>query len=291
MGDSGMMNNGDYYGIFYPHNCQSVAADGKTLEAARILGKTEDLAFLTTAYEQAKEDLLTSMRENLVQEDGYTVIPSVPNVPMSSTYGALYAFYPCGLVDAEEPMIVETAKFIQGKQISEGGLPIGTGWQKEGLWVAMALNNFARAYLRMGKFEDARKFLYPALNHASSFVTWCEERGAEKGSKEITGDRQHLWTPLSVCQYLTEALFFEDDKTVHICAGICPEWLAEGKKIVVKRYKSHYGNTDFVIENRNGAFHYELHTERPIEKEILVYLPGENGMVPRKADRRNVVVG
>ena len=291
MGDCGMMNNGDYYGIFYPHNCLSVAADGKTLEAARILGKTEDIAFLTTAYEQAKEDLLTSIRENLVQEDGYTVIPSVPNVPMSSTYGALYAFYPCGLVEAEEPMIVETAKFIQGKQISEGGLPIGTGWQKEGLWVAMALNNFARAYLRMGKFEDARKFLYPALNHASPFVTWCEERGAEKGSKEITGDRQHLWTPLSVCQYLTEALFFEDDKAVHICAGICPEWLAEGKKIAVKGYKSHYGNTDFVIENRNGAFHYRLRTERPIEKEILVYLPGENGMVPTKADGRNVVVG
>jgi tetratricopeptide (TPR) repeat protein len=284
MGDCGMMNNGDYYGIFYPHNCLSVAADGKTLEAARILGKTEDIAFLTMAYEQAKEDLLASMRENLVQEDGYTVIPSVPNVPMSSTYGSLYAFYPCGLVSADEPMILETVKFIQGKQISEGGLPIGTGWQKQGLWVAMALNNFARAYLRMGKFDEARKFLYPALNHASLFVTWCEERGAEKGSKEISGDLQHLWTPLSVCQYLTEALFFEDEKAVHICAGICPEWLAEGKKIAVKGYKSHYGNTDFVIENRNGEFYYELKTERPIEKEILMYLPGENGMEPMKAD-------
>lgn len=87
-------------------------------------------------------------------------------------------------------------QFIEGKKISEGGLPVGTGWQKEGLWVAMALCNFARTYLRLGEYELAKKYLYPALNHASKFVTWCEERGAEKNSKTITGDLQHLWTPV-----------------------------------------------------------------------------------------------
>ena len=275
MGDCGMMNNGDYYGTFYPHNCLAVAADGQVLEAARILGKTEDVALLTEVYEQAKEALLTSVRDNLAEIDGYRIVPPVAHAPITSMYGCLYSVFPGNLISSDDPMIRDTVRYLENRKVSEGGLPVGMGWMKEGLWVAMALSNVARAYLRMGMYEEARKYLYPALNHASYFVTWCEERGAEANSEKISGDKQHLWTPLSVCQYLTEALFFEDADGVHICAGACPEWLSDGKEISVKGFYSHYGKTDFTVRNVGGAYTFDIKTERKIEKNVWLHLPSE----------------
>lgn len=275
MGDCGMMNNGDYYGVFYPHNCLAVAADGQVLEAAKILGKTEDIAFLTRAYEEAKAALLTSIKENTIEIDGYRVIPPIAHAPITSMYGCLYSVFPGNLISGEDPIVTDTVRYLENKKVSEGGLPIGMGWMKEGLWVAMALSNVARAYLRMGMYEEARKYLYPALNHASPFVTWCEERGAEANSEKMSGDKQHLWTPLSVCQYLTEALFFEDENYVHICAGACPEWLSDGKEISVNGFYSHYGKTDFTVRNINGEYTLDIRTERKIEKELLLHLPDE----------------
>ena len=275
MGDCGMMNNGDYYGVFYPHNCLSVAADGQVLEAAKILGKTEDIALLTTVYEEAKSALIASIKENLYEIDGYRIVPPIANATITSMYGCLYSVFPGNLITGDDPMIKDTIRYLENKKVSEGGLPVGMGWMKEGLWVAMALSNIARAYLRMGMYEEARKYLYPSLNHASPFVTWCEERGAEPNSDKISGDKQHLWTPLSVCQYLTEALFFEDENAVHICAGACPEWLSDGKEISVKGFYSHYGKTDFAVKNIGGKYTFDIKTERKIEKDIYLHLPDE----------------
>lgn len=273
MGDCGMMNRGDYYGVFYPHNILSVAADFKTLEAAKILGKDEDVTSLTAICEEAKNALMTSIRENLAEVDGCHIIPSVAGASLTSLYGCLYALFPAGLLSADDPIMKDTVRLIETGKQSEGGLPIGMGWMRDGLWVAMALSNVARTYLRMGLSAEAVKYLYPALNHASPFVTWCEERGAEAGATKISGDKQHLWTPLSVCQYLTEALFFEDDEAVHICAGIMPEWLSEGKEISVKGYRSHYGKTDFTVKNTDTDYTFSINTERKIKKEIRVHLP------------------
>jgi len=273
MGDCGMMNRGDYYGVFYPHNILAVAADFKTLEAARILGREQDVLLLTELCEEARRDLTVSLRANLAEVNGCRIIPSVAGAPLTCLYGCLYAFFPAGFLSCEDPIVKDTVRLIeQGKQ-SEGGLPIGMGWMRDGLWVAMALGNVARAYLRMKGSVDASKYLYPALNHASPFVTWCEERGAEAGAAKISGDRQHLWTPLSVCQYLTEALFFEDENAVHVCAGIVPAWLSEGKEISVKGYRSHYGKTDFSVKHTQDGYSFSIRTERPIEKEIWVHLP------------------
>lgn len=273
MGDCGMMNNGDYYGVFYPPNCQSVAADFKTLEAAQILGKTEDIPFLTEVCRKAKDDLLRSIRANLVHQDGFTLIPPIAGAPVSSIFGCLYSFYPCNLVEADDPMIQETVRYIESKQISEGGLPLGTGWLKDGIWVAMALNNIGRAYLRLGKYDIARKYLYPALNHASYFVTWCEERGAEKGSTTISGDAQHLWTPLSICQYMAEAFFFENESSIHLCAGVCPQWLLESGKMGVKGLRTPYGKMDLQVTLKGGEYRLKLSSEREITKPILLHLP------------------
>ena len=43
MGDGGLWNDGDLYGVFFTHNIWAVYGDKCSLEAAEILGKTEDI--------------------------------------------------------------------------------------------------------------------------------------------------------------------------------------------------------------------------------------------------------
>ena len=277
MGDCGLMNGADYYGVYYPLNAMAIAADRKTLEAAEILGKTEDVAMLTALCEEAEKAFFDSLYANLTEIEGCLMMPAAPNAPASSIYGCMFPFFPARLVGADEPMIRGAVSYIEGKRLSEGGLPLGTGWQRDGLWVAMALGSIARTYLRLGLYKEARKYLYPALDHASPFVTYCEERGGEKKSARKTGDLHHLWTPLSVCQYMVDAFWFEE-KEVHVCAGIVPEWLTEGKRIALSGLKTHYGATDILVTLESGEVTLTVKTERPMEKDVMFHLPRVDGV-------------
>ncbi len=269
MGDAGLMNNSDYYGYFYPHNCMSVAADGLTVKAAEILGKKEDLKILTEIYESAKRDIIKSMRENSVKESDYEWIPGTFNAETTSLFGCLSSYYPCGILDKDDPLIKGTLRRVEEKGISEGGLPVGTGWLKDGLWVAMALDNFSAAYLEMERYDDAAKFLYPVLNHASPFVTWCEERGVEPGSAVKTGDWQHLWTPLSVGRYVRDALINEKKGALNILCGIPREWLADGCEISVKGAVTYLGKIDFAAKRTRNKLVLRLKSDKDLQRVIL----------------------
>jgi hypothetical protein len=87
MGDAGLMNGSDYYGVFYPGNCLSVAADGLTLEAARLLGMEEDIPLLEEVFESARSDLLRSIARNSVKEGDIEYIPGIAGADNSSLYG------------------------------------------------------------------------------------------------------------------------------------------------------------------------------------------------------------
>ena len=277
MGDCGMMNGADYYGVFYSINCQALAADRLTLEAAEILGKTEDVIALRKMYERAKDDLLLSIRENAVREDGYIRMPSVVTAPPTCLYGSLFGFWPAEILEKEDPIIAGTLQYTESRSISEGGLPMGTGWMKDGLWVAMALGCLARTYLRMGLYEKARAYLYPTLNHASPFVTYCEERGWEKNSERISGDKQHLWTPLSVCQYMVDAVYLSFTGENHLLAGICPEWLENGALFAVENLKTPFGNMTLSIQKETEAYCFSVETERPMTGKTVLHIPCAEG--------------
>ncbi|MDR2439859.1 MAG: hypothetical protein LBE12_10880 [Planctomycetaceae bacterium] len=279
MGDCGLMNGSDYYGVFYPTNCLSAAADGLTLEAAKILELTEDIKLLEEIYQDAKTDLVNSIRNNAQNDNGVPYIPGIAGASNASLFGCLYAFYPAHLLEKEDPLIQGTLHLIESKKMSEGGLPVGTGWMKDGLWVAMALDNIASTYLRMDRFDKASKYFYPVLNHASPLVTWCEERGVAKGTTEKSGDLQHCWTPVSVCHFLREMMILEDTSVLHIAAASPRKWLETGLEIGVKKARSWYGILDFSItRTKENRIEIAFSCERPLDVETIFHirLPLEN---------------
>ena len=192
MHDCGM-NDATGTRVFIPHNTWAVYADKVALDVARLLGKTQDIGELEAIYQAGREDLLAAIDHGAIQEDGYRWIPSSPGDPSGSFWGALNTVHPCGLLGLDDPLVEGTITKMESFQ-SEGGLTKFTGWQKEGLWVAVVLDNLGMVYLARGESDKFARQLYAAVNHASLLDTWPEEHHERPGTTTVTGDRQHIWT-------------------------------------------------------------------------------------------------
>ena len=235
MGDCGLLDGDDLFGVFLPHNIWTVFADLMTLEAARILKKSDDIKELSHIHRTALHDLKWSLEYGAISENGYRWIPGVANKTDGSRWGAIYAAFPCGILPRNHELVDGTIRKLESF-ISPGGIPVNTGWLKDGLWVAIALDNLAEVLLFRNEGDKAVKYLYATLNHGTPLYSWCEERGQEPGSEECTGDLQHLWTPLAVGRFIRDALVMEDGDTLHVAHGTARQWLGSGKPIGVKKY-------------------------------------------------------
>ncbi|MDP4184295.1 MAG: hypothetical protein Q8862_03920, partial [Bacteroidota bacterium] len=229
-GDCGLMNDGDLYGVYIPHNIFSVYADRCTLEAAEILNKTDDIAELKKIFETAHKDLLTALDRGAINEGDYRWIPGVPGKTGGSSWGSLYAVSPCKLIDPNHKLVTGTIRRIESN-ISRGGQPLHNGWMDDGSWVAITLDNLAEAKLAQGNGDAAVKYLYSTLNHGTPLYTWCEERGQEPNTTKTSGDRQHLWTPVAIVRILRDMFVLEDGKGINLAVGTAREWLASGKMV------------------------------------------------------------
>jgi hypothetical protein len=244
MGDCGLKDGEDLYGVFLPHNCWAVYADRMTCEAADILGKSGEIEALKKIRDTALADLLTALDKGAITEGDYRWIPGVPGKTCGSRWGALNALMPCGIVKTDDPLITGTMKKLRAN-MSQGGLPLNTGWMANGLWVAIALDNLAEAHLLRGEGDEAADLLYATLNHGTPLYTWCEERAPEPGAAETTGDRQHLWTPVAVVRAVRDSFLLEEDNVLQMAPGVPRSWLATGKPVGIAAAPTHFGEVSF----------------------------------------------
>jgi hypothetical protein len=247
MGDCGLKDDDCLYGVFLPHNIWSVYADRLSAEAAEILARTSDAAELRKIHETALADLRQTLDRGAITEKEYRWIPGVPGKPCGSRWGALNALFPCGILPADHELISGTIRHIRSR-LSPGGLPLNTGWLVEGMWVAIALDNLAEAHLVRNEGDAAADLLYATLNHATPLYTWCEERGPLPGAKEITGDRQHLWTPVAVVRAIRDCLVMEDGNALHLARGTPRDWLAGGQPVGIAGAATHFGPIAYEVQ-------------------------------------------
>jgi len=247
MGDAGLMNDGDLYGVFIPHNIWAVYADRLSVEAGEILGKRRDVKELKGIYETARDDLLQAIERGAIREKEYRWIPGVPGKTSGSRWGVLNALFPCGLLPADHELITGTLRHIEAN-VSKGGIPIHTGWMADGMWVAITLDNVAEVHLARGNGDAAARYLYATLNHGTPLYTWCEERGQEPGTSKCSGDRQHLWTPVAVVRCLRDCLAMEDGDGLHLALGTDREWLGSGKPVGFANAATHFGRVSFEMQ-------------------------------------------
>ena len=245
MGDAGLKDGDDLYGVFLPHNIWAVYADQLSVEAAQILGKTKDLPELRRIYEIALADLRQALDRGAIREADYRWISAVPGKVTGSRWGAVNAAFPCGLLPPDHELITGTIRKME-ERLSPGGLPIHTGWMVDGMWVAITLDNLAEVLLQRDDGDAVARYLYATLNHGTPLYTWCEERGQQPGTTECSGDRQHLWTPVAVVRMIRDCLLFEDSRCLHVGRGLDRDWLAAGP-VGVRRGPTHFGPVSFTL--------------------------------------------
>jgi len=156
--------------------------------------------------------------------------------------------------------------------MSPGGLPLNTGWMPDGLWVAIALDNLAEAHLVRGEGDEASELLYATLNHGTPLLTWCEERGQEPGTAASSGDRQHLWTPVSVVRAVRDVLVMEDGAELHLARGTHRAWLGNGGRVGIHEAPTHFGRISYEMA-------YDAQTRR-IRGRVQFPENGVRGPIP-----------
>lgn len=238
-GDCGLFDGEDYYGVYYPHNFWAVFADACAAEAARILGRPEQKE-LEEIYEKARADLLASLAAGAILEEDYRWIPAAPGKTTGSRWGALNALFPCRLLPPDHELITGTIRKMEAR-MSPGGLPIHTGWQKDGMWVAITLDNLGQALLARGEGDKVAEYLYAVLNHGTPLYSWCEERGQEPGNANCTGDRQHLFTPVAVLRAVRDSFVMEENDGLQLALGAARDWLGSGEPIGIQNAPTHFG--------------------------------------------------
>jgi hypothetical protein len=247
MGDGGLMDDNSYYGIFYTHNIWAVFEDSLAYRAAMILNRQEEARELRQIYETSRSDLITAMeRGAIIDGNGTRRLSSLPGKISGSCWGLLNAIYPAGILPGNHELMNNTIGYIE-RRMSPGGIPVHTGWMADGMWVAITLNDFAEAHLARNEGDIANSMLYSTLNHGTPLYTWCEERGQDPDTKETSGDRQHLWTPVAVVRCTRDIMIMEDGNTLHLLRGIARGWLTSGEYTGIENASSHFGQISFKV--------------------------------------------
>jgi hypothetical protein len=288
-GDCGLMNGDDMYGVFFPHNIWSVFADRCTLEAAEILGLTNDTSELKKIYESAYNDLMKAIDRGAIREKDYRWIPGVPGKTYGSCWGALNILFPCRLLPADHELVSGTLRKIE-MNISKGGQPVHTGWMADGAWVAITLDNIAEANLVRGCGDAAIRYLYSTLNHGTPLYTWCEERGLEPGTSKCSGDRQHLWTPVAVVRLIRDILVMEDGDGINLALGTSREWLASGETVGICGASTHFGKISYSMQYDSAAL--KVNGEISLEDNwsaawVVLHIRLPEGLKIKSVDRRS----
>ena len=241
-------------GFFFAHNIWPVYADRLTIEAAEILGKTEDLPELREIYEHGLEDLLQCLEAGSIQAEGYRWIPGSPGQTSGSQWGTLHILFPCGILPPDHELVTGTIRYMESN-LSPGGLILLSEGRSDHMWVSTTLDHLAAAYLARGEGDAFAKCLYAVLNHGTPLYTWSEMRGKDPGSEIVLGDRQHLYSPVVVVQAIRYSLVMEDRDVLHLACGTAREWLASGRPVGIAKAPTHFGLVSFQIQydsaNRN----------------------------------------
>jgi hypothetical protein len=250
MGDCGLKDGGDFFGVFYPHNFLHCLGLEVNAWAAKELGRKDVYKELYADYQDLYDCLQKSLKTGCIHEkDGTAWIPGTPNKTSGSRWGVAEAVYPAKIISPSSPLAIGTMKRLQ-RDISEGGLPQNLGWMQGGLWVAIALDAMAYVDILQGNADLASQYYYATLNHGTPLYSWCEERMPEKGATKTSGDRQHAWTPICVVRFTRDMLVMEDEDEgcLWLTRAVPRWWYGVGEKIEVSDMPTQFGKVTYRIE-------------------------------------------
>ncbi len=307
-GDSGLPE-----GHSYSHNFLAAYGMRVSAEAAKVLGKTEDAAWLEKEYGAYTAAIRESVDRSVKLEKGAVpYLPAQPTRPDAAYSQTFLAIWPTGLYSANDPLVSGLLTRMEGEESQ--GLPTNVAWAgAAGIWPGESMNMSETYLLR----DDAKKnaaMLLAALNHSYTTNVFkeeiltdvtkeraCDTPHSNRQNGQGTGDMPEAWGNANVVDLLRDMLVqerteapatMESKTTLHLLAGLPAEWIGKVSEVVsVDRTPTTLGTVVSLKLTRSSATMLELEFDpggRATETFVHVPLPEGMQIAEAKMDGRAV---
>ncbi|HEV2323476.1 MAG TPA: hypothetical protein VGS10_05955 [Terracidiphilus sp.] len=237
-GDSGIPQ-----GHSFAHNFMAAYAVQVTADAAKVLGRSSDEAWLNREYSNYTAAIRKDVNRALTFEKAdLHYLPAMPTYPQAAYSQSFLAVYPTHIYSPEDPLI--TGLLDRMQQSEKQGLPTNVAWAgPAGVWAGEGMN-MAETYLLRGEKQRADDMLVAALNHSYTTKVWkeeilvdpdlpraCEGHHSKRKAQQGTGDMPEAWANANLVLFLRDMLVNERDGKLHLLAGLLPSWVPVGKSL------------------------------------------------------------
>jgi hypothetical protein len=257
-GDSGLPE-----GHSYSHNFLAAYAVRVTAEAARVLNKPDDAAWLDQEYTAYTGDIRASVERSIALEKTTPkYLPAMPTYPEGAYSQIFLAVSPTQIYAPNDPLV--TGLLTRMESEKSQGLPTNVAWAgPAGVWPGEAMN-MAEIYLLRDDAQHTADMLLAALNHSYTTDVFkeeiltdvtkeraCETPHSKRENMQGTGDMPEAWGNANVVNLLRDMLVQErrpapgqaGNPTVHFFAGLPANWIGTGQDFSITNAPTTLGTT------------------------------------------------
>jgi hypothetical protein len=244
-------------------------------EAAQVLGKTDDAAWLDKEYASYIAAIRESVERSVkLEKTAAPYLPAQPTRPDAAYSQTFLAIWPTGLYNPEDPLV--SGLLTRMEQEEAQGLPTNVAWAgPAGVWPGESMNMSETYLLR----DDAKKnaaMLVAALNHSYTTDVFkeeiltdvtkdraCDTPHSARQNMQGTGDMPEAWGNANAVDLLRDMLVQERTEapattssktTLHLLAGLPAEWIPKvGDVASVERAPTTLGTMVSVKLTRESA--------------------------------------
>ncbi len=276
-GDSGLPE-----GHSYSHNFLAAYGVRVTAEAARVLGKAEDEAWLDKEYgaytaairESVERSVKLETTTGKLEKTAVPYLPAQPTRPDAAYSQTFLGITPTGLYSANDPLVSGLLTKVESEESQ--GLPTNVAWAGlAGVWPGESMN-MSETYLLRDDVKKNAAMLVAALNHSYTTDVFkeeiltdvtkeraCEGPHSNRKNGQGTGDMPEAWGNANAVNLLRDMLVQERSdppspqgtkSTLHLLAGVPAEWIAKpGDTVSAERTPTTLGTAVSVKMTRTSA--------------------------------------
>ncbi|MCS6834989.1 MAG: hypothetical protein NZ750_03105 [Anaerolineae bacterium] len=260
---------------YYWDNLWSVVGLREAGEAARLLGRVEDSAWMQAEAEALQQAIRDSVAE-VMRDQAQMYIPGSVEVLDSSAMarGTVPALWPYRVFSVDDELIRKSFQIYYDRWIA----PYGGGYlHREAQFWTYGGVELAHAYLRLGDGAVLHQILGWTLANQTLPGTYAWAEQVSPVHKGFTGgDMPHAWMAASLIALIREMLvtaWGEEEGTLELFRQAPSWWFEEGRKIELSDAPTPYGPLTLRTESairlvdgqRQGQLMLELGGAKPPE--------------------------
>lgn len=261
--------NGHYTG----HSFWAILGLRYAVLMANEMGNKTDADEWQKLLDKYRSNFMKELKELTAKTGGY-IPPGMDNPADGFDWAnASAGLYPFEAIDKNDPMVRTTLETVRNYNFQEGVSTYSgaNAWVAKGLALSgkdfpadRGLHHYETFYvtngnLVIGEQEKVVEDLYAILVHTSSTHGGFEWRPTPWGNRSTGVNRQpHGWMAARYIELIRNMLVREEAKDVHLMSAISPEWLKEGKQIVVDKAPTYFGEVSYTLDAAKNSFTVNL---------------------------------